>query len=194
MKRAMCLKPKSHGSGIMLSDFIDERNGYLRLTDEEFIQAVDKVDGLQKEAHTFLVYGKEHEGYWTAKRFLSQLEVAVKIANIKYPKEKGYRVCFVFDHSNYHLTFAEDALDASKMNLKPDDKQPRMHNIIWNGKVQKMVFEDSTPKGLKQILIERGLTLQNRTLRALIATHPDFRDEQPEIVKFLRMNGLGCIF
>ena len=42
----------------MVSDFIDEHNGYLRLTDEEFIQAVDKVDGLQKEARAFLEYGK----------------------------------------------------------------------------------------------------------------------------------------
>ena len=50
---------------------------------EEFIQAVDKVDGLQKEARAFLEYGKEHEGYWTAKKILFQLEVAAKIANIK---------------------------------------------------------------------------------------------------------------
>ena len=59
------LKPKSRGSGIMVSDFIDEHNGYLRLTDEEFMQAVDHVDGLQKEARAFLEYGKEHEGYWS---------------------------------------------------------------------------------------------------------------------------------
>ena len=83
------LKSKSRGSGIMVSDFIDEHCGYLRLTDEEFIQAVDKVDGLQKEARAFLERGKEHEGYWTAKKFLSQLEVAVKIANIKYPRKRG---------------------------------------------------------------------------------------------------------
>ena len=61
------LKPKSHGSGIMVSDFIDEHNGYLRLTNEEFRQAAGRVDGLQREAHAFLEYGKEHEGYWTAK-------------------------------------------------------------------------------------------------------------------------------
>ena len=66
------LKPKSRGSGIMVSDFIDEHNGYLWLTDE-FIQAVDKVDGLQKDARTFLECGKEREGYWPEKRFLSQL-------------------------------------------------------------------------------------------------------------------------
>ena len=73
----------------MASEFSDEHTGYLSLTDEEFIQADDKVDGLQKEAHAFLEYGKEYERYWTAKSFLSQFEVAVKIANIKYPKERG---------------------------------------------------------------------------------------------------------
>ena len=31
-------------------------------------------------------------------------------------------------------------------------------------------------------------------MRALIATRSDFRDEQPEIVKLLRMSGFGCIF
>ena len=31
-------------------------------------------------------------------------------------------------------------------------------------------------------------------MRELISTHPDFRDEQPEIVKFLRRSGFGCIF
>ena len=29
------LRPKSKGSGIIISDFIDERNGYLALTNEE---------------------------------------------------------------------------------------------------------------------------------------------------------------
>ena len=83
------------------------------------------------------------------------------------------------------------------MNLKPGGKQPRMHDTIWNGKVQKMVFADGTPKGLKQVLIERGINVTKMKLddmRALIATHSDFRDEQPEIVKFLRMSGFGCIF
>ena len=43
------LKPKSRGSGIMVSDFIDKHNGYLRLTDEEYTQAVDKVDGCKRK-------------------------------------------------------------------------------------------------------------------------------------------------
>ena len=108
------LKPKSCGSGIMVSDFIDEHNRYLKLTDE-FIQGVDKVDGIQKETHAFLEYGKEHEGYWTAKN----IYLRNCCQNCKY---------------------AEDALDASKMNLKPGGKQPKMHDTIWNGKVQRMVY------------------------------------------------------
>ena len=30
------VKPKGQGRGIMVSDFIDERNGYLALTDAEY--------------------------------------------------------------------------------------------------------------------------------------------------------------
>ena len=31
------MKPKSKGCGIMVSDFIDEKNGYLCLTQEEYV-------------------------------------------------------------------------------------------------------------------------------------------------------------
>ena len=36
MKDTKVLKPKSRGPGIMVSDFIDERNGYMHLTEEEY--------------------------------------------------------------------------------------------------------------------------------------------------------------
>ena len=34
------MRPRSKGSGIMISDFIDERNGFLALTKEEYDRAV----------------------------------------------------------------------------------------------------------------------------------------------------------
>ena len=34
---------KSKGAGIMLSDFISEQNGYLRLTDEEFVAGQEQA-------------------------------------------------------------------------------------------------------------------------------------------------------
>ena len=33
------MRPKSKGSGIVVSDFISEEDGYLRLSDEEFEEA-----------------------------------------------------------------------------------------------------------------------------------------------------------
>ena len=48
------LKPKSRGSGIMVSDFIDEHNGYLRLTNEEFRQAAGREDGIAERHVLFL--------------------------------------------------------------------------------------------------------------------------------------------
>ena len=43
-KGTSVMLPKSKGSGIMLSDFIEERNGFLCLTHEEYHRAklVDK--------------------------------------------------------------------------------------------------------------------------------------------------------
>ena len=32
------------------------------------------------------------EGYWTSDKFLQQMEKAVKIADVKYPKSEGYKI------------------------------------------------------------------------------------------------------
>ena len=83
------------------------------------------------------------------------------------------------------------------MNSKPGGKQPKMHDTYWNGKLQRLVFSDGTPKGLRQVLLERGINTRRMKLEDMqheIASHPDFRDEKPEIYHFLRREGHGCIF
>jgi len=47
----------------------------------------------------------------------------VDIAEIKYPKEDGWRHVWVFDHSSCHATMADDALDVNKMNVNPGGKR-----------------------------------------------------------------------
>ncbi len=44
------LRPKSKGSGIMVSDFVDERSGYLALTDDEFTEARKTNPNITKQA------------------------------------------------------------------------------------------------------------------------------------------------
>ena len=74
-----------------MSDFINEKNGYLRLTDDEFKKACDQNIVVKREAREYLEYGENKEGYWATAKFLKQIENAITIAEIKYPKSEGYR-------------------------------------------------------------------------------------------------------
>ena len=95
--------PEGKGTGTMVSDFIDECKGYLCLTDEELERAKVKYRAnFHNEAHMLLEYGESKEGYWTSDKFLSQMDHTVKIAEIKYPKEIGYQLVWIFDNSSCH--------------------------------------------------------------------------------------------
>ena len=60
------MRPKSKGSGIMMSDFIDEKCGYLSLTQEEYEEAKKNDPTIRKYACQQLEYGEAKEGYWTS--------------------------------------------------------------------------------------------------------------------------------
>lgn len=68
---------------------------------------------------------------------------------------------WLFVHSSCHRAFAEDALNAKVMNVKPVGGQPCMRDTILAGKVQKMVFHDGTvtPKGMKRVLEKWGINM-----------------------------------
>ena len=138
----------------MVSDFIDERNGYLQLSDEEYSRAKEKDPTIRKHAHHLLEYGESKEGYWTSEKFLVQLKEAVKIAEAK---EDGWRIVWIFDHSCCHSAMPDDTLDVSKMNVNPGGKQRVMRGGWWGGKSQKMNYSLGTPKGMRTILKERGV-------------------------------------
>ena len=171
----------------MVSDFVDEKNGYLALTNEEFATASATNRALWKEARCLLEYGESREGYWTSEKFMLQIEEAVTVSEIKYPKER-WRVVWVFDQSSCHKAMAADALDASKMNVNPGGKQPKMHDTVWAGKPQKMSFNLGVPKGMKQVLKERGINadVPNGTqMREILKNHDDFKNEKPKVITFL---------
>ena len=48
------------------------------------------------------------------------------------------------------------ALIASRLNRNPGGAHPAMRDTVWGGKLQKLVYEDGTPKGAQQILKEHG--------------------------------------
>ncbi len=77
-------------------------------------------------------YGESTEGNWTSDKFMKQMEMAVKIAEVKYPKEEGWRHMWIFDHSSCHGASAEDSLDVSRMNVNPGGKRV-MRDGWWGG-------------------------------------------------------------
>ena len=97
------LKPKGKGHSIMVSDFIDEHNGFSALTDAEYEQGKQNLmySDLQHYARKLLKYGAEFQGYWNSEKFLVQVEAAIKIAkvNYKYASDQ-YNVVWFFDHSS----------------------------------------------------------------------------------------------
>lgn len=191
------LRPKSKGSGIMVSDFIEERTGYLALTNEQYKHAKAKDKTIPQVARETLEYGESREGYWSCNKFMKQLQNAVKIAEIEYPRADGWNVIWIFDHSSCHTAMAEDALDVNRMNVKPGGKQSIMHDTIWSGQVQKMYDSSGVPKGMKQVLHEHGIctdTLVADDMRKILSNHFDFQNKRPKINSFLESKGFRTFF
>ena len=99
-----------------MSEFIEEKDGYLALSDEQYELEVGSGGGIEKSAHVLLEIGENCEGYLTAEPFMEQVAKAVPIAEVKYPPLQGHNHIWCFDNSCNHTAFAEDALIASKMN------------------------------------------------------------------------------
>ena len=191
------LRPKSKGSGIMVSDFVDERNGYLALTDAEFEAGKRSNPNLQQQALTSIEYGESREGYWTSEKFMKQMEKAVQIAEVKYPKCDNWRHIWVFDSSSCHTAKAPDSLEVSRMNVNPGGKQKVMRDTVWAGKVQTMNYALGIPKGMRVILQERGInpqTLNADQMRTILSQHDDFRNEKSRVEQFLDSKGHTTIF
>ena len=92
---------------------------------------------------------------------------------------------WVFDHSSCHAAMADDALDVRRINIKPGGKQQIMRDTMWDGRIWKMYFTDSTgrkiAKGIKMVLEERGVSTEGKGgdwMRKRLAEFDDFMNEK----------------
>ena len=72
----------------MVSDFITEHFGYLKLTDEEYERAKITNPKLPQSACVVLKYGVQSEGYWNSEKFIAQVKDAIVIDEKKYPADR----------------------------------------------------------------------------------------------------------
>jgi hypothetical protein len=167
------------------------------------------VNGERKYVHETLETGPDR--YWTADKLVMQLHKAVALVKRAFP---GKKVLWLFDNATLHQAMAPEALLASKMNLNPGGKQPRMRDgLLPNGSPQSMCFpEDHSDhpgqaKGARVVLQERGLWQRNMRLRckkcrpdenccatAVLAQQPDFVAQKCSLEELLTKEGFQTLF
>ena len=212
---------KGQGSGIMVSGFAGESTGFITLTNEELSKIEDmsgkrlhltrSIPDLLKKCGrgildrnisgsscAFFEYGKSRDGFWDSEKIIEHTKEFLEIFEWKYGRHSKHkpRCLLLFDWSSGHAAMAENALVASRMNLKCAGKQPVMHDTVIQehypnardprlrkiGATQHMTFKrdeapygwkrsdegtavfEGKPKGLRQILEERGIWKEGMTL------------------------------
>ena len=189
------LLPKTKGSGLMVSDFVDEHDGFLCLSHQQHQQAKATNPSIQQHTRVVFEYGSERGGYWTGDRFMAQMKTACDIAEIKYPSST-HTVVFVLDQSSCHRKFDEKALVARNILVK-DGGPRRVRDTVWAGQPQSMVMLDGSAKGLRTILQERGIntsTLKADDMRIILSNHDDFVNEKTQVEHYVISRGFQCYF
>ena len=189
------IRPKTQGRGIMVSDFVTEYDGLLKLSDDEFKEAQEINPSVSQSAVEIIKYGAAGDGYWNNERFLKQVRKAITVAEFKYPLDK-HTLVWLFDQSSGHCAYREDALNVNKMNVRPGGAQPIMRDTMWHGKIQKMTL-DGQPKGMKMILEERGIDttkMKAADMRLVLNSHHDFKYEKTSLEHLMSEKGHRCYY
>ncbi|EIW56251.1 uncharacterized protein TRAVEDRAFT_22553 [Trametes versicolor FP-101664 SS1] len=177
--------------------------------------------GLLEEAGQSMEYGKNYEGYWTGELFVKQLQEKI-IPAFEAAHGPGYQALIMVDNSQGHSAYSADALLTSRMNLRPGGKQARMRDGQYTDAsgvehVQSMVFPadhpefPDKPKGMKQVLEERGLWRKGMLMKCpdgdkcdpdardccakrILDLQPDFAGQQSLVQEVIEAAGHMCIF
>lgn len=83
------------------------------------------------------------------------------------------------------------------MNISNGGKQPRMRDTVWNGEVQDMTLNDGQQKGMRQVLIERGVDVNGMNaakMREELKKYDDFNSPTTIVVEVITERGHMCIF
>jgi hypothetical protein len=193
------IRPKGNGRSVMVSAFLCECHGILRLDDELRTQHPD----IAADSTVFLKPGVNCEGYWKNSDLIEQVkEKAIPIFNLLH---QDCDALFMFDNSQNHHARPPDALIASRMNLSNGGVNQRLMRDGWylneNGDrvEQKMVLEDDPlkSKGVRQVLQERGLwdsSMNVKEARNLLSKQKDFAEQKEWLEETLLEAGFAVDF
>ena len=176
------IRPKGDGRSIMVSAFLCECHGILKLNEEQKRQSPE----VPADSTVIIKPGSNAEGYWKNADLVKQLvDKAFPIFKILHPNCQGL---FMFDNSQNHHAKPPDALSVNILNLKDGGKNPRPMRNGWyignNGErvIQIMYSSEYGLRGMKSLLIERGLWpqqgLTRDQARNVLSSQPDFMEQR----------------
>ena len=115
------IRPKGSGKSLMVSAFLCECHGLLRLPNDGSGQCCT----VDSDCTKIIRPGSNGEGYWTNSDLVEQTRKAMTIFKFLHP---DCDALFVFDNSANHHGFAPDALVASRLNLKRWREEHQIHH------------------------------------------------------------------
>jgi transposase len=174
------LRPKSNGSSIMISGFLCECHGFVKLPPEN--------GNPEYCSYTIIRPGENLDGYWKNSDLCEQLQSTIIPLAEKLHNPAEYDLVFAFYNSQNHHAMKDDALLASSLNKTDGGKNtPKLrntqfiHNITHELVLQNMQTEEGLQKGVNNILIERGLWVHGMKLdeaREMLSAQPDFASQR----------------
>ena len=122
----MPLRKKGNGKPIMVSEFISEECGQLKLSNEE----IRMHPNIPVEARCYIIPDKNQENYWTIDGLSDQIQnKAIPIFKTKFLNTTAI---FDFDNSTNYTAYAKNTLVVSRMSLGPSRTQPVMQSTTYN--------------------------------------------------------------
>ena len=119
------IHPKGNGRSVMVSVFLCECHGILRLTDHLKVLHPE----VPADSTVFLKPGANAKGYWKNCDLIAQVkDKAIPIFKLLHPDCDGL---LMFDNSQNHHAKAPNALNSNKMNLKNGGANQRLMRNGW---------------------------------------------------------------
>lgn len=190
------IRPKGPGASIMVSAFLCQCHGLLRLPSD----IAERYPGVPSDSTVIMYPGANRDGYFTNDHLSQQTALMLKIFEILHP---DCVALMAYDNSSNHHAMADNALVASRLNLKDGGKNVAHLRNGWffardgTRVVQTMTTESGQQKGIRTILQERDLFVPGLKLdqaRKILASQPDFMEQKPLLVETVENLGHSIIF